>query len=402
MNDPVERGVFEFSRLIEPVGTEAFFAEYWEERPLLLQQRGTSHYDSLLSIEDLEEFISQADARYPAIRLAKSGAFFPPEAYTRDVRYGDEIFRGVPDVERIFAEYSSGASVTLPALHRSWPPLNRLCMQMEAELDHSVHTNAYLTPAGVAGFTPHYDTHEVFVLQIAGRKRWKVYPPPLPLPHRSQVFSPEQYTLPAQPLMQFELGAGDLLYLPRGYVHTTTTAEHFSAHLTIGVTVYTWADLLSEVVQDAIGKEEFRRALPPGFVHRPDQHSAVSERFKQLFGALARDADIDALTDGFARRIRAAQPRRSARFQAQMERIGPRTQLRVVPGRDYRVTSEGTELILEIDGRRVRLQSAVAPALQAICRANDFTPDSLPQTISLDARLALVRFLEGLGFLQRL
>ncbi len=400
MNDPAEREAFEFSRLIEPVGAEAFFAEYWEERPLLLQQRGASHYDSLLSIEDLEEFISQADARYPAIRLAKGGAYFPPEAYTRDVRYGDEIFRGVPDVERIFSEYSSGASVTLPALHRSWPPLNRLCMQMEAELDHSVHTNAYLTPAGVAGFTPHYDTHEVFVLQIAGRTHWKVYPPPLPLPHRSQVFSPERYTLPAQPLMQCQLEAGDLLYLPRGYVHTTTTAEHFSAHLTIGVTVYTWVELLSELLQGAIGQVEFRRALPPGFVHRSERHLAIGERFKQLFDALARNMDTEALTDGFVRRIRAGQPRRSARFQAQTERIGPRTPLRIAPGRDYRVMTEGAELILEIDGRRVRLQSAVAPALTAICQANDFTPDSLPDAISLDARLALVRFLEGLGFLQ--
>ncbi len=402
MSDSAERGVFEFSTLIEPVGTEAFFAEHWERKPLLLRQRGAAYYDPLLSIQDLEEFISRADARYPAIRLAKGGAFFPPEAYTRDVRHGDEVFRGVPDVEKIFTEYSSGASVTLPALHRSWPPLNRLCAQMQAQLDHSVHTNAYLTPAGAAGFTPHYDTHEVFVLQIAGSKHWRVYPPPLPLPHRSQAFSPEHYTLPAQPLMQFQLEAGDLLYLPRGHVHTTTTTQHFSAHVTIGVTVYTWVELLSELLQNAIGKEEFRRALAPGFVHRPEQRSAVGNEFKQLFDALVRDLDVPALTDGFIRRIRAAQPRANARFQADTELIGPHTLLRVAPGRDFRVTRAGDEVILDIDGRRVRLQSAVAPALEAICRADSFTSDTLPPTISADARVALVRYLHGLGFLQRL
>ncbi len=402
MNVPVERGQFEFSTLIQPIGPEAFFAEYWERKPLLLQQRGASYYDPLLSIQDIEEFISQSDARYPAIRLAKGGAFFPPEAYTRDVRYGDEIFRGVPDVEKIFTEYSTGASVTLPALHRSWPPLDALCAHLEAQLDHSVHTNAYITPAGAAGFTPHYDTHEVFVLQIAGCKRWRVYPPPLPLPHRSQVFAPEQYTPPAQPLMQFQLQAGDLLYLPRGYVHTTTTTEQFSAHLTIGVTVYTWVELLSELLQSAIDKAEFRGALPPGFLHLPERRLEVREKFRQLFDALVHDAGIEGLTESFARRIRAAQPRRSARFQARGELIGAHTLLRVVPGRDYRMMREGGDLILDIDGRRVRLQSAVASALEAICRANSFTPDSLPQTLSLDARLALVRYLNGLGFLQRL
>ncbi len=402
MSKPLERGIFELSTLIHPVGAEAFFAEYWESKPLLLQQRGAAYYDPLLSIENIEELISRGDVRYPAIRLAKGGAFFPPGAYTRDVRYGDEIFRGVPDVEKIFTEYSTGASVTLPALHQSWPPLNRLCAQMEAELDHSVHTNAYLTPAGATGFTPHYDTHEVFVLQIAGRKHWRIYPPPLALPHRSQAFRPEQYTLPAQPLMQFELQAGDLLYLPRGYVHTTTTVEHFSAHVTIGVTVYTWVELLSELLQSAIGRAEFRRALAPGFVHRPERRLALREQFKPLLDALARDVDIEALTDGFARRVRAAQPRGSARFRADTKLIGPHTPLRVAAGREFRVTREGGELILDLDGRRVRLQSATAPALEAICRAVSFTPDSLPTTISLDARVALARYLHGLGLLERL
>jgi ribosomal protein L16 Arg81 hydroxylase len=36
--------------------------------------------------------------------------------------------------------------------------------------------------------------HEVFVLQIAGRKRWQLYEPVIPLPHRSLFFKPELYT----------------------------------------------------------------------------------------------------------------------------------------------------------------------------------------------------------------
>lgn len=37
--------------------------------------------------------------------------------------------------------------------------------------------NAYLTPPNSQGFAPHYDDIEAFVLQIEGRKRWKLYKP---------------------------------------------------------------------------------------------------------------------------------------------------------------------------------------------------------------------------------
>ena len=35
----------------------------------------------------------------------------------------------------------------------------------------------YLTPAGSQGFAPHYDDIDAFVLQLEGRKHWKVYSP---------------------------------------------------------------------------------------------------------------------------------------------------------------------------------------------------------------------------------
>jgi ribosomal protein L16 Arg81 hydroxylase len=49
--------------------------------------------------------------------------------------------------------------------------LRALCA-LESNLGHAVHANAYVTPGDCPGFAPHNDTHDVFVLQIAGNNRW--------------------------------------------------------------------------------------------------------------------------------------------------------------------------------------------------------------------------------------
>jgi ribosomal protein L16 Arg81 hydroxylase len=162
---------FDPAALIAPLEFDAFFREHWERKPLHLTRNDAHYYDRVLTNADLDGIISSADLRYPAIQLVRNGSYLPAEAYTSNIRHGTEAFNGVPDLEQIQSEYRSGATVVLPALHRTWSPLRNLCAALEDALSHPVHANAYLTPADSPGFTPHYDTHEVLVLQIAGTKR---------------------------------------------------------------------------------------------------------------------------------------------------------------------------------------------------------------------------------------
>ena len=37
--------------------------------------------------------------------------------------------------------------------------------------------NSYLTPPGSQGFAPHYDDIEAFVIQLEGKKHWRLYNP---------------------------------------------------------------------------------------------------------------------------------------------------------------------------------------------------------------------------------
>jgi hypothetical protein len=314
---PARGEVATFTDLIAPVSPEAFFARSWESRPLHIVRSDSRYFESLLTRHAVETALSSGGLRYPAIQLAKGGGFFPPEAFTRDIRSGGEVFSGVPDVRRIEAEYRAGATISLPAFHRAWGPLAELTAAIEADFDHPVHANVYLTPANSVGFSPHYDTHEVFVLQIAGRKHWQVYAPPLGLPHRSQPFAAHGPTT-SPPLLEVELAPGDLLYLPRGFVHTTRTSADSSLHVSLGITVYTWVELLAEWFQTSRRDLRFRRALPPGFAGKEDVRRRLEEELPALISTLAQDTDYGDLLEAFSRRIRSGASRPPEEFRTDL------------------------------------------------------------------------------------
>jgi len=388
---------FSLATLLDPIGVERFLASHWEQSHLHVARNDPDYYRELLSAANIDDLIAHGDGRYPAIRLARDGAFFPPEAYTRNVRYGDESFNGVPDVEKIFTEYLSGATVTLPALHRTWLPLGLLCLALESRLDHAVHANAYVTPANAAGFTAHYDTHEVFVPQIAGEKHWQIFAPPLHLPHRTQTFSPERHAAAGPALAELRLRAGDLLYLPRGYLHSTTTSGSFSAHVTVGITVYTWVELALELLQGCGADARFRRALPPGFASTADVQQDLARELSELIASWCQRADYEQIVASFLQRVRATRSRAPGTFRADVSVIGPTTLLGVVTQRRYALSEEREHAVLMLDERRVLLPPATRPALQVICSGTPFSAAALPGALSLDARLALVRYLHGLG-----
>jgi hypothetical protein len=88
----------DFAALLAPVLPDDFFRDHWERKPLQLSPGDAHYYDGVLNNDDLESIISTADLRYPAIQLARDGAYVAPEVYTKNIQQGREFFNGVPDI----------------------------------------------------------------------------------------------------------------------------------------------------------------------------------------------------------------------------------------------------------------------------------------------------------------
>jgi ribosomal protein L16 Arg81 hydroxylase len=108
------------------------------------------------------------------------------------------------------------------------------------------------------------------------------------------------------PLSEIDLEPGDLLYLPGGFVHTTETSDSFSVHVTLGITVYTWIELLTEWAQLSTHCPSFRRALPPGFAGRADVRQSLGNQLRRMSAELQAITDYDAFVLGFSQRLRSA------------------------------------------------------------------------------------------------
>jgi hypothetical protein len=250
----------------------AEFAErYWSREPLLSRAAGLpAGFGDLFSADAVDELVSGRGLRTPFLRMARDGTTLGDRTFTRGGGIGAAIGDQASD-DAILHHFSEGATLVLQGLHRTWRPIIDFSQTLAGELGHPVQVNAYVTPPENTGFSDHYDVHDVFVLQIAGEKRWRIRPPVHELPLRDEPWTTRRGAVEAardQPLIEETFAPGDCLYLPRGYLHSATALGGTSIHLTIGVHAWTRRHLADELAKAALTRasrsRDLRLSLPLG------------------------------------------------------------------------------------------------------------------------------------------
>src|SRR4029079_11880587 len=192
------------------------FVDAWGGRPLLAAATELpAGFGDLLDLDAIDEMLSRRALRTPFLRMAKDGVVVDSSRFTRGGGVGAQIADQVDDaaVLRLFSE---GTTIVLQALHRLWPPVIDFAGRLREELGHPVQVNAYVTPPSSRGFSPHYDVHDVFVLQVAGEKHWTIHEPVLAAPLRTQPWNDRAADVAEAaeraPVIDTVLRPGDALY----------------------------------------------------------------------------------------------------------------------------------------------------------------------------------------------
>ncbi len=264
-----------FTDLIEPSTLENFIEQYWEKDLLILHRNNPDFYQSLFSIEKVDHVLDVSRPTGKSLRVVKSQEPLLPTKY--------ENHDGSLNLNQLYTAYADGYTIVINELERFWAPLRAFCQNMSNFLSHHTVGNMYLTPKNEKALLPHHDTHDVYVLQIHGKKHWILYDSitetpllnsPQPVYDRTQLSNPREITL----------NAGDFMYMPRGVPHEAYTTDESSLHITLGAYPAQWVDLMSHAVQYlAYTDTKMRKALPVGFLNPATWTPEFIAEFKTTF-----------------------------------------------------------------------------------------------------------------------
>ena len=377
-----------------------FAEQYWGRRPLLTRAAQLpARFDDLLGESAVDELLSRRGLRTPFLRMAKDGDIVAPARYTRGGGAGAGAGDQVAD-DMVLQQLDDGATLVLQALHRTWPPLVAFGSQLSGELGHPVQINAYVTPPQNRGFAAHYDVHDVFVLQVAGRKQWRVHSPVLADPLRDQPWE-QRRTAVAQraretPLIDEVLAPGDALYLPRGYLHSAVAVGELSIHLTVGVHPLTRYQLVRHLLDAAASDPALRMSLPMGVdlgepaVLEPHLRDTVSA-LRSYLDTISVEPVAERITSDLIRQTRAA-PIAPLEQLAAAESVDAATLLRLRPGLRCTLVRDDAGLRLRMLDKAVPLPLGAEAALKTVLVGRAFAPGELPGLDPVE-QLALVRTL---------
>jgi ribosomal protein L16 Arg81 hydroxylase len=250
------------------ISAAAFRAQHFERTPLLSKAvaRGRSW-----ELRDLDRLLDLIEPNDRTLQLFNQG-LVPQRSYASDgVELGQSRRR--LDKPAVYTQLRAGATLVINRIEAHSLECRRLCADVGRFAGLATTSNAYLSFSGAGSFGKHWDTHDVFAVQLFGRKRWLVFPPTFPLPlshHTSESFSqPESGCAHLDVVLE----PGDVLYVPRGWWHQAVPLAQPSFHLSVGAYTATVHDYLLWFSAGFLAQQPgARRAL------MPESQSAASLR----------------------------------------------------------------------------------------------------------------------------
>ncbi|HUP09599.1 MAG TPA: cupin domain-containing protein [Caldimonas sp.] len=192
--------------LLGGLSPRAFMRRHWQKTPLVV--RG--------AFAQARSLASPADIRRLAARDGVESRLVVRDGDAWSLRHGPFGARALPSVSRPgWTLLVQGADLHLDAARAL---LDRFRFVPDARLDDVMLS--YATDGGGVG--PHVDSYDVFLLQLRGRRRWRVAPPRRRARLRDDV--PLRMLARLAPSTEWALDEGDCLYLPPGWQHDGVAA----------------------------------------------------------------------------------------------------------------------------------------------------------------------------------
>jgi hypothetical protein len=291
-------------------------------------------------------------------------------------------------------------SVRFPELRPLSRPLDELARALEFMLHVPVTASAFWSRGGMKA-PVHYDDHDLLVVQLRGEKRWYVATSPSELPN-TWISKPAEL-LKLEPYATFDLRPGEMLYLPRGTLHSVDSDTE-SLHLSIGFTPLTVREAVIAALDQLSDLDRTLRATMGGCIPMQLKGAGMESFVPRVAGAIERLREA-ARTPGF---LAAILQRRSTRLVATLSAL-PAPATAPVLELDTELLHGGMAMChlsasperidLSYPGGHIYLHRGAEPSILYMVNTPRFRVRDIPGEIGDDVRLSLAARLVAVGFL---
>jgi lysine-specific demethylase/histidyl-hydroxylase NO66 len=180
-----------------------FLDNFWEKKALVLKRKhatradGSNYYDGWWSKDMINTLMEHGALKYSTdmdVTLYKDG-----KRHTLNPQGGNAA-----DPDLVWQLYDKvGCSVRILRPQQYSPKVASMLALLEEAIGQGWGSNSYLTPSKSQGFAPHWDDVEAFVMQLEGRKLWKIHAPRDPNELLARTSSPNFSQIEVgEPIMQ--------------------------------------------------------------------------------------------------------------------------------------------------------------------------------------------------------
>ncbi|MES2886646.1 MAG: cupin domain-containing protein [Pseudomonadota bacterium] len=363
--------------LLGDLSPETFMRRHWQKKPLLIRQ-AVPGVQPPLDLAGLQALAAQEEGAARLVRQTKAG-------WT--------LQSGPLAADQWPAAQERGWTVLVQGVDRQVPAAQALLAQFRFVPDARLDDLMVSFAGDGGGVGPHFDSYDVFLLQVQGHRRWRIgrLREPQLLPD-----SPLKILSHFEPEEEWLLAPGDMLYLPPRWAHDGVAEGGECMTCSIGFRAPAQDEFAREVLQrlldaaqdeaeEAAGQAASVRHSASPLYRDPKQPATVHPgRIPPAMQGFAEDAMARLLADPQAQ-ARAlgewlSEPAAGVWFDegpawasGQGLRVDPRTRLLYddhhvfINGESYRAGGRDATLIRQLADRRV-LSAAEAARLSPEAR----------------------------------
>jgi ribosomal protein L16 Arg81 hydroxylase len=235
----------------------------WPVQPTVHSLPTNSALLSVVNAKTILDYLNTGCVPPSDINIIKSATPRHPASFVTDGRL---------DPVKVGRWRDAGCTVHLRHIERWCPPAAVILHGIQRETGCTTYASAFVTPPGEQGLEHHWDQYLGLVVQLAGTKRWELWRPVVDAPTRDYQNSVRRWNpdWPAQwqesgPDLQVDLLPGQVLVLPRGWVHNPHSRESTktSVHLTVVIQERVPLWIAEHMTGSAINDPSFRAVVPP-------------------------------------------------------------------------------------------------------------------------------------------